>query len=49
VPPVGFFSAPDARTLRLLYAVDPFFDLDAGTAGAEYGVDAHTTKVVRRR
>lgn len=48
-PPFGVFSAPDARTLRLLYAVDPLTSLNAGVRAAAFSVDSERgTKVLRR-
>jgi hypothetical protein len=48
-PPFGVFSAPDARTLRLLYAVDPFFSLQPGVREAAFAAGhAPAGGIVRR-
>jgi hypothetical protein len=48
-PPFGNFSAPDIRTLRLLYGVDPLSSLGPGVRRAAFAVDGETgTKIVRR-
>jgi hypothetical protein len=46
---VGSFSAPDAPTMRLLYAVDPFFDLTKADAQATFRLDPETkSRIVRQ-
>jgi len=46
----GVLSAPDARTLRLLYAVDPFTDLGPHDRSAVFEIDAETRmRIVRLR
>jgi hypothetical protein len=47
---LGVFSGHDARTMRLLYAVDPFFSLRPGVKEAAFAVgETPTGAVVRRR
>jgi len=48
-PPFGTWSAPDARTMRLLYAVDPFFALKAGERRAAFEADPKTKAGIVRR